>query len=181
MTTFVVAALVVAVLFADRLVSPEDLRRRLYQVALAVAVVLAVLAFAALVRPSPGGGAETISPNDPGQAEAVARVLRERTIIVVGIALLSVLLSLNYARLLPTTHVGPLLAGIVLMVISASDPSSTSQFLPFYFDALTRAGELRNGIYFGVAGLGSLYLLRYGYNEWDREDIKAINAEQPVH
>jgi hypothetical protein len=149
-------------------------------VALAVAVVLAVLAFAALVRPSPDRGVETISAIESAQAEKLARVLRERTIIVVGIALLTVLASLNYARVLPTTHTGTLLGGVVLMVTSAADPSSSNQLLPFYTDALTEAGTLRNAIYLFVTGLGAVYLLQYGYRQWDREDVGAFGEEEPV-
>jgi hypothetical protein len=181
MTTFVVAALVLAVLFADRLGPPGELRRRLYQVALAVAVVLAVLAFAALVRPSPSAGVVRVtSPDDTEQTREVARVLRERTIVIVGSALLIVLVSLNYVQLLPTTHTGTLLGGLVLIVISVSDPNFSSQILPFYLEALAEVGTLRYGVFFGVTGLGTLYLLQYGYRQWDRQDVESLTEQEPV-
>ena len=53
MGTFAIAALVVAVLFADRLGPSEELRRRSFQIGLGVAVVLLVSALAMIIVPTP--------------------------------------------------------------------------------------------------------------------------------
>jgi len=171
MATFAVAALVVAVLFADRLISPEDLRRRFYQVGLGVAAALLTAAVAAMVFPAPQDALESLQFGDTN--ELGAGLLRERLSLITGTAFALLVGSLYQWRTFPTLSVGGMLGALILLVSSAAD-SGGGGFINFYYELTLDGGATRNVIYGGITAIGVVLLLVYGFNEWDHE-------EEPTH
>jgi hypothetical protein len=169
MASFAVAALVVAILFSDRLGPPEELKRRFYQVGLGVAVAILVGAVAAVIVPVPNDVTQSLSlgSND----EAGTGILRERLSVVVGIALLLLLGSLYQSKTFPTMSVGIMLGALVLIISSVADAGSAG-FLGFYYELTLDGGQARNAVYVAVTAVGILLLLMYGFGEWDRARIE---------
>jgi hypothetical protein len=122
MGTFAVAALIVAILVADRVAPPEEVKRRFYQVGLGVAVVLLVIAVAAVVVPVPKDLTGSLALASPEASEG--DLLRERLSIIVGAGLVLLLAGLYLARMLPTIAVGAMLAGLVLIISTVADSTS---------------------------------------------------------
>ncbi len=173
MGAFAIAALVVAVLFADRLGSPEELRRRSFQVGLGVAVVLLVGALATIIVPTPdylAGAFETgLDANElPG-------LLKERVTIIVGAGMLLLLGGLHQSRSFPTIAPGVMLGAIVLTMMAVAD--STAGFSSLYFQITLDGGAERNVAFAGVTAIGTALLLGYGYNEWDRPKVETAVEE----
>jgi len=165
MATFAVAALVVAVLFADRLIPPEELRRRFYQVGLGVTIARLAAAVAAVVVPAP----ETLSASiafGPGD-ELGTGLLRERLSVVAGAALLLLLGSLYQSQTLPTLSLGVTFGALILLIGTVAD-SGSGGFINYYYDLSLDGGETRNAVYAGIIAIGVVLLAIYGFNEWDR-------------
>ena len=174
MATFAIAALVVAVLFADRLGPPSELRRRFYQIGLAVTVALFVVAISAVAVPSPDSVPLGLSFSS--EDEAAGGALRERLSVIVGAGLVLLLATLYWYRALPTIAVGAMLGSLVLLMSSVSDTSGG--LITFYYAISLDGGEARNAAYAGITGIGVLLLLLYGFNEWDRsQDDPALEEE----
>ena len=175
MATFAVAALVVAIVFADRLVEPEDLRRRFYQVGLGVAVALLLAAFAAAIVPV---AEEQIGELALGQTDEDATgILRERLSVVTGGAFLVLLAGLYQWRAYPTLCLGAVLGSLILLIGAVADAGSGG-FVSFYYSLTLDGGETRNAVYAGIIAIGTALLLLYGFNEWDRDGRKL--AEEAV-
>jgi hypothetical protein len=164
MGTFAVAALVVAVLFADRLAPSEEIKRRFFQIGLAVTVVLFTAALAMVVVPVSGDARQGLSIGPDN--EQGARILRERVTVAAGAGLLVLLASMYFSRTFVTLALGGMLGALVLLIGSISD--SSGGLITAYYDLALDGGESRNAVYAGVSGVGLLLLLLYGFNEWDK-------------
>ena len=165
MATFAVAALVVAVLFTDRLIPPEELRRRLYQVGLGVALVLLMAAVAAMVFPVPEEDLESLQFGETNNLGA--GLLRERLSLIVGGALVLLMAGLYQWRTLPTISIGVMLGALILLIGAAAD-SGGGGFINYYYELTLDGGATRNVAYGGILAIGAVLLLIYGFSEWDR-------------
>jgi hypothetical protein len=165
MGTFAVAALIVAILVADRVAPPEEVKRRFYQVGLGVGVVLLVVALAVVIVPVPKDLTGSLALGSPEASEG--GLLRERLSIIVGAGLVLLLVGLYLSRMLPTIAVGAMLGGLVL-IISAVTDSTSGGFINYYYEITLDGGEARNAAFAAVSGIGVLLLLLYGFNEWDK-------------
>ncbi len=161
---FVVAALVIAVLFADRLGPPPEVRRRFYQVGLAVSLAVFVSALAALLIPT--RGLEALSPSEV--SGPIARSLRERETIIVALALLLIVAGVAGSLRWQTLFLGITLGGVLALLQGLGDPSAPT-FLSLLYDTSSQAGTARNLLYALVLGVGVAVLLIYGYREWERQ------------
>jgi hypothetical protein len=174
MGTFAVAALIVAILVADRLAPAEELKRRFYQVGLGVAVVLLVVALAAVILPVPKDLTGSLALGSPEASEG--GLLRERISIIVGAGLVLLLAGLYLSRSLPTIAVGGMLGGLVLIISTVTD-STNGGFLNYYYEIALDGGEAHNAAFAAVTGIGVLLLLLYGFNEWDKAPEVEENEE----
>jgi hypothetical protein len=178
MSLFAVAVLIAVVLFADRLGPEEEFRRRFYQVGLAFAVVLFILALAAVIVPVPDAISE--EPDfSPSGADGAAGVLRERVAIVVGAGLLLLLSGLYQSSTFPTISVGLMLAALVLLVSSVTSADSGS-LIQLYYELELDAGDARNAVYAAVTGVGLALLMFYGFNTWDKPISETELEEEEV-
>jgi hypothetical protein len=173
MATFAVAALVVAIVFADRLVAPDDLRKRFYQVGFGVAIALLVAAIAAAVVPVPEEQLGQLGLGQPD--EDATGVLRERLSVVTGGAFLLLLAGLYQWRAYPTLCLGVVLGGLILMIGAVADAGSGG-FVSFYYELTLDGGETRNAVYGAIIAIGTALLLLYGFNEWERYEEEPAEA-----
>jgi len=161
---FIVAALVIAVLFADRLGPPGEVRRRFYQVGLAVSLAVFVSAVAAFLTPA--RGLEALSPSEvPGP---IAESLRERQTLIVGLALLLIVAGVVGSLRWQTLFLGVTVGGVLTLLQGLGDPSAPT-FLTLLYDTSSQAGTARNLLYAVVLGVGVVVLLVYGYDQWERQ------------
>lgn len=199
---FVLAVIIIAVLFAERLGGTAELAKRAFQVALGVALaLLAMSATAALVRPpeapeellESGGifGDSFDSLQADEQAAEARGLLREaaqnasevRTIhLGLGVAFfVGGLAALARLSVLP---VGAMLGGILLLLFGspAAAPSPTlgdffgailGAFLPTV--AGIEAGQAHDIAQFAVLLAGVCVLAAVGYRRWERPP--AVRAE----
>jgi hypothetical protein len=162
MTLFAAAVLIATVLFADRLGSDAELKRRFYQVGLALATALFVIAAAAALTPGSEGSGEAL---DFGQLQESGGVLRERVSIVVGAGLLVFIAGLYQSSSYRTISVGMMLAGLLLLLAASDIPGG---LLQSYYELELEGGQARNTVYAAVTGVGLALLIAYGLREWDR-------------
>jgi len=167
MGLFAVAVLIATVLFADRLGPAEELKRRFYQVGLALAAALFVVGLAAVLVPVADVSSQD---NFDDFSEEGGGVLRERLSIISGAGLLLLVAGLYQAKAYATIAIGFMLAGLVLLISSATD---TAGLVQLYYQAELDGGEARNAAYAGVTGIGLAILVAYGLREWDRPPVSA--------
>jgi Na+/H+ antiporter NhaD/arsenite permease-like protein len=175
MGTFAIAALVVAVLLADRIGPPEVLKRRFFQLSVATAAVLLVLALSATFFPPPKDFPEAFDLLSEGDPQ-IAHILKERLTFVVATAFVLLLAAFYQSSVVPTLSLAMMLAGLLLIFASVGDLSSGS-FISFYYEAVLDGGSTRNAVYSVITALGLFLLLMYGYNEWDKRNGDGIPAE----
>jgi type IV secretory pathway VirB2 component (pilin) len=173
MGTFAIAALVVAILFSDRLGGSEELRRRFFQVGLGVAVILLVGAVATVIVPTPDYLLDVF--NTGGDADEVPGILKERVSIMVGAGLLLLLGAVMRGRTYPTLAPGVMLGAIVLTMMAVA--ADSSGFASIYYQVTLDGGEARNAAYAGVVAIGTALLLGYGYKEWERPEGEGMEEE----
>ncbi len=192
---FVLAAVIVAVLFAERLGGTAELAKRVFQVALGVALVLlTVSATTAFVRPPTapedlleqgvffGDSFETDVSEE--EDEEARRLLREtaqnvsevRTIHI-GVAVVFVLAGLVLMARMTVLPLASVLGGVLLLLVrgvqsgrpvTAGDFFSTviDVFLPS-FEGL-QPGRTHDIVAFVVLLVGVAALAAFGYMRWER-------------
>ncbi|HXF51282.1 MAG TPA: hypothetical protein VNM43_06340 [Dehalococcoidia bacterium] len=192
---FVLAALVVAVLFAERLGGTAELAKRVYQVALGVALVLLTLsATTAFVRPPTapedlleqgvffGDSFETDVSEE--EDEEARRLLREtaqnvsevRTIHI-GVAVVFVLAGLVLTARMTVLPLAGLLGGVLLLLVSGIQdgrPATAGDFFSAVFNVFlpsfesVQAGRTHDIVMFVVLLAGVAALGAFGYMRWER-------------
>jgi hypothetical protein len=160
---FIIAVLLAAIIFADRLGGEETLQRRLFQAALGFSIAFAVAAAAnAFVRPAEGGGSivtQLASNNGVDQAERV--VGRSALRLALGGALL--LLALVLAPRAPTLAWGGVLGGMLAIITSDAGAGALSLFS---LGSVSSSAEV-DALAFVVALAVVVLLAWYGYQRWD--------------
>ena len=188
--SFVVAAIVAAILLADRLGS-ETLPRRLYQVSLGFALVFVVVGGTGAFMRSEGGS--LFSSLLSGQANAGAQVggggpsadkAVERASVQAGIALLFLLAGFLTFRRYTTLPLAFVLGGLLLLLASggsgSGDFSSSLSSLSGIFGGLFgQARQSRDITYFVVLMVGTLLLIGYGYQEWEGSSARGEASAPP--
>jgi hypothetical protein len=163
----IVGALVLAVLFSDRIGLPEDVHRRFYQVILAF--VLAALASAIATLAIPVTGLSNVIGNVP-QPEGPARHLRQNQMLLAAMGMGLALLGFLLARRWQTLYLGLVLGGALVLVAGVRGIGAGSALPAFLYDTSGAAGTATNAGYAAIVAIGALALLFYGYREWERLD-----------
>lgn len=190
--TLLVAVIIAALLFAQRLGTADELPLRLYQVALGFALAFAVTSgTTAFIRPdSPSlaelfgtalgatlGGTPDLSLFEGDAANKSREAASIQSGIGLGLLLVG-LLTLKRLRVLP---LGLALAGLLLLLVGGSsggfDPGS--MFSSGIFGTLfgATAEKSRDIIHFAVLAIGAAILLAFGYWNWERQSPSAATTE----
>lgn len=180
--SFVLAAVVIAVLFADRLGGSAALSRRIYQVSLGLVLALAVVAGTnAFIRGPeiPLGalrGADLFSGSggsdlDEDVLEDFANKASESATVQAAAAILAVVGGLILVQRWRTTGLGITTGGIVLMLFSGAGigrAGGCTNSLNSGSAAVGFSSESRDIAQFVVLVAGTLLLAWFGGWRWDR-------------
>jgi hypothetical protein len=162
-----IAALVLAVVFADRIGPPAEVRRRFYQVALAFAVFIAVAAIPMLLFPLPKAS-DIFGPSAGDDLRPAADIVRARATFLTGAGLLLVLAALLRSAQFPTLYLPALLAGSLILIGGLTSPSYRLDLIAAVYQSTGATSSIRDVLYFLVSSAGAACLAIYGYNQWDR-------------
>ncbi len=187
---FVLAVILAAVFFTDRLGGAGALGRRALQVGLAALVAFTVvsgtLAFLRQpdVPPSLESSSDSSSSSRNETAENYLKDVNKRNetanTIHSGVGVLLVVGALAAVRRLPIVAIGWLFGGVLLIIFggtgthAATDPGSLllasySTLLGSYFGATDRLTDI---VHFVVLLIGVVILSLYGYFEWDSRTVE---------
>ncbi|MGB2693748.1 MAG: hypothetical protein WBD55_01020 [Dehalococcoidia bacterium] len=195
---FVLAVILLAVFFADRIGGSERLAMRVYQVALGVLLAFLVISSTtAFVRPpdappsvtsqlfdSSGGDG---SGDGSEEADFFVDTTRRNAIVTTihaGLGIVFASLGLAMLRSWRTLSLGVLLAGLLLILFGGVQGASASNdpvtlLFSFYSSALGGAfgvvGQARDIAHFAVLLVGTGALAAFGFWRWDRR-----GAPEPV-
>jgi len=176
----IVAAVFIAVLFADRLGGSAALARRVYQVSLGLVLALAVIAGTnAFIRPPElpvdalssgdiltGGSPEDLDPN---VLEDFANKASESATVRAGAAILAIVAGVAMLQRYKVTGLGVATGGLILVLFSGSGIGASCNGGAFNTGApsLSFASEGRDIAQFVVLLVGSLVMAGYGVWRWD--------------
>lgn len=190
---FVLAVIVGAVLFADRLGGGAEVARRLFQVALAAAIAFAVIAgTTAFIRaPDIAGAVEQSSSfNDDSDEEQLEffRDIADRnaaaTTTHAGIGVLVLLAGLAALRRMSTLPTGVALGGLLLILFGSTRGGGGAEPLGGFFTAYSSlfenaVGATSRGIdiaHFVLMLGGVAALLLFGYTQWEQPEASDAGA-----
>jgi hypothetical protein len=173
---FIVGALVLTVLFSDRIGLPDEVHRRFYQVILAF--VLAALAAAIAAAAIPATGLSNVIGNVP-QAGGPARHLRQQQMIAGALGMGLALLGFLLARRWQTLYLAFVVAGGLILLSGVRGIGSGSSLPAFLYDTSGAAGTATNAGYAAVIAIGAVALLYYGYREWERFADEGLEEDVP--
>ena len=166
----VFAVIIGAVLLVDRLGGNDELARRLFQVALGVALATLVLtATTAFIRSSGGSGVRELLTT--GSSSAESRDIANRYVaarsVEFSLGVLALLFGIGGLRRWSTVPIGVTIGGL-LLIISAGTEASTAYAL---LAQSTLAASMPVNV-FNVAlmALGTGTMVWYGFTTWDSED-----------
>jgi hypothetical protein len=179
--SFVVAAIVAAILFADYAGGREEVARRLYQVTTGFALAFAVLAATTAFLPLPEGpdlsSIAVIGEYGTGDLAPSTDRVKEIAAVHAAIAIALVLLGLAGTRRVATVGLAAALGGLLLLLASGdgSEAASALNSITSIFGS-GESDQARDIAYFAVLAVGSLLLLLYGYKRWDAPGETATEA-----
>lgn len=157
----VLAVIIGAVLLVDRLGGTDEMARRLFQVALGIALAYFVVS----------GTTFVVEPKAFGEVnrEANRELVSISLEFILGV--LCVLFGIGGLRRWRTVPLGIAVGGIILLLSSgtASNASVTTDpriFNPLRISQAARGFQLTN---FALSGLGFAALTWFGFSQWDRE------------
>ncbi len=201
---FVLAAIVVAVLFADRIGGQEQLARRLYQVALAVTLTaVALSATAAFVRPptypkSANGSSSSLgSSSSSSENEEQLKFFRDvanrdtaANAIHFGAGAVGVVLGIAALRRFRTLGLAITLAGVLLILfggvrsgVDSGNPLNSifSAYTSVFSSVIGSASRTADIARFGVAVGAAIVLVMFGLWQYDatRPDSVAVARPEP--
>jgi len=189
LSSFVVAAIIAAFLFADRLGGQEQLTRRLFQVALGFALAFAVTsATAAFVRGDTTPFSEIMSLPASQQTAALfdndnGSISRDAASIKAGIGLGLLLLGFAAAGRWSTLPLGAALGGLLLLFAGGGQSGGfdlNSLSTSALFGALLGQAEEGSDIaHFVVMLVGTLLLLGFGYRKWEAPASPVFAPAEP--
>lgn len=183
--SLVLAAVVIAVLLAERLGGSRALARRLFQAALGLVLALAVVAGTnAFLRPpevdlSDLGGLGALGgdlsslPTDalqPDLIEDLANNASETASVQAGVAIAAVIAGLAAMTRYATTGFGVALGGVILTLFAGGNVGRTGDCTSIFnagTPLLGLASEGRDIAQFVVLVVGTLALLAFGVWRWD--------------
>jgi hypothetical protein len=170
---FVIAALVVAVLVAERFGSPAEMHRRYFQIGLAVTLALLITGLSVLIFDVPRTGlGQPMGPGNPN-TEDVLEAFRNRQTFTAGLALVLFILGVLAMARFGTLYLSLVLGGLITLFVQAFDANS-NQLAPFLYVSSSQAGTTSNALYVAVLAAGAVVLLAYGYKRWERGDQQRI-------
>jgi hypothetical protein len=172
----IIGALVLAVLFSDRIGLPDEVQRRFYQVILAF--TLAALATAIATLAIPVTGLSTIIGNV--QPEGPARRLREHQMLLAAMGMGLALVGFLLAQRWQTLYLGLVLGGALILVVGVKGIGGGSSLPPFLYDTAGSAGTATNAGYAAIVAIGVLLLLVYGYHQWERLEQTDPVLDEPT-
>jgi hypothetical protein len=199
---FVLAVILLAVFFMERLGGTAQLAQRVFQVTLGVMLAFLVLsATTAFVRPPvvpaelqraffedvlQADGADADEAEPFSFIQATSQRNAEVTTIHLGIGAILVAGSLAALRRWRTLPIGLALGGLLLVLFSgvqpvASRPDDPFSFLFAAYSTLFGAtvgdvGQARDIAHFAVLFVGTLALVGFGYWQWERSTQAAATA-----
>ena len=189
LSSFVVAAIVAAFLFADRLGGQEQLTRRLYQVALGFALAFAVTsATAAFIRGDATSYSDILSLPANQQSAALfdndnGSIGRDSASIKAGIGLALLLLGFAAAGRWPTLALGAALGGLLLLFSGGGQSGgfdlgnlSTNALFGSIFGRAEQGSDIAH---FVVMLVGTLLLLGFGYRKWEAPASPVFAPAEP--
>jgi hypothetical protein len=192
---FVLAVIVGAVLFADRLGGGREVARRLFQVALAAAIAFAVIAgTTAFIRPpdvadTVAGSGAFGEPDDEEQLEYFRDVADRNaaaTTTHAGIGVLVLLAGLASLRRMSTLPIGIALGGLLLILFGSTRTGGDSDlgFFSAYSGLIgTAIGATSRGIdiaHFVLMLGGVAALLLFGYTQWEQHPASSDSDAAPL-
>jgi hypothetical protein len=161
---FIVAALVLAVLFSDRIGLPNEVQRRFYQVILAFVLAALASAIATLAIPVTG-----LSPiGNVAQSEGPARSLREHQMLLAAMGMTLALLGFILVRRWQTIFLGFVLGGAIILIAGVRGIGAGSSLPAFLYDTSGAAGTATNAGYAAIVAIGALAFMYFGYREWEQ-------------
>lgn len=164
---FVIAALVLAVLVAERLGSPAEMHRRYFQIGLAVTLALLITGLSVLIFDIPDTGLNgPVGPAQGNDREDILQSFRNRQTFTVGIGLVFLILGVLWVSRLPTLSLSLVLGSLITLFVQSLDASS-NQLAPFLYVSSGQAGTTSNALYVAVLAAGTLVLLFYGFRRWE--------------
>jgi hypothetical protein len=196
---FVLAALIAAVLLLERIGGLDQVSRRLFQVALAVAIAFATIAATTAFVRTPEYPAEEQSSStfdsqseEQEQLEFFEKVNNRgatRMMIHFAVGVVALVAGVYATRRWPTVALGALLGGVLLIIFGGARGGGSDDFNPLtaYFAAASGAINATVGqrsqsvdiVSFVVFLGGALGLLALGLLEWD-EPRPATAVEPPA-
>lgn len=167
----VLAVIIGAVLLVDRIGGNDELARRLFQIALGVALAFTVLtATTAFIRASSDSSAAQLfsnSSSDNGGRDLANHLVATRSIDF-GIGVLAFLFGIGGLRRWSTVPIGLAIGGLLLVLFGGTDSGSTE------FRLLTQtslaASRTVNTFNVALMALGTGAMLWFGFTTWDTED-----------
>lgn len=180
--SFVVAAVVAAILLADRLGLGADAPRRLYQVALGFALAFVVMsATTAFIRSDAAslGDLANADLSFLSSTEGSGNSAREAAAVQSGAGLVLLLLGFAAAQRWSTLPLAAAFGGFLLL-LSGGDSGgfdlNSFGSNPIFGMFLGRAEEGRDIAHFVVVLVGTVLLLGLGYRRWETEQTPAVSA-----
>jgi hypothetical protein len=183
--SFVLAAILIAVLFADRLGGSSAVSRRIYQVSLGLVLALAVVAGTnAFIRPpelplSALRGADILSGTSGEQlsedlVKDLANRASEAATVQAAAAVVFVLAGLLAIQRWRTVGLGIATGGIILVLFSGSGIGRAGSCTNGFNSTSPTFGfssEGRDIAQFLVFLIGALVLVAFGHWRWDRTEV----------
>lgn len=187
---FVLAALVAAVIFVDRIGGADELVRRLFQVALAATFAFAVISgTSAAIRPPdyPANSSSSSSSSSSSENAELRQFFKDlanrnaaATSIHFGFGVVALLTGVMLLRRRATIALAAVLSGLLLVLFGgvsttadASAANPLSAFLSAYVGAIGSVvgkGSLAADIArFGVFLAGAIALILFALLKWDRD------------
>lgn len=185
---FVIAVVIGAILLAEHLGGPGEVARRLFQVALAVAVTLAVVSgTTAFIRPPEyddvESAFESFDEDSRGFYEEAADRETARGIIQFTLGVALVALGALRLRSHQTTSLGVVLGGVLLLLFGGTSGGDGADPFSGYLAAFSTVmmGVIGSSQQFDIAAFvvttgGALALLAVGVWYWDAPPVEPADA-----
>jgi hypothetical protein len=181
---FVLAVIIAALLGAQHLGGTPEVAKRLFQLALAIAISFAIFSGTqAFIRNPSYEAAEAVfdSSSDDDEEREVLEDFADRAtlrrIIQFSAGVVAVIVGLSFLRRLPATSLATILGGVILVLfggfLDASQDGASDSYLTIYLgiaaSVATQSSRLVDIAEFIVLAAGALALAFIGLRTWDIE------------